>query len=106
MVPRRRFERPTCRLGGGCSIQLSYRSKVKSCRIIAMLFCLLQIFNFLCETTLGFLCFRECIRASGLGFARSIWAVQGWSSHLASNQVHNMTKCFLRSRHQLAVNLI
>lgn len=26
MVPRRRFERPTCRLGGGCSIQLSYRS--------------------------------------------------------------------------------
>ena len=25
MVPRRRFERPTCRLGGGCSIQLSYR---------------------------------------------------------------------------------
>ena len=25
MVPRRRFERPTCRLGGGCSILLSYR---------------------------------------------------------------------------------
>src|SRR5690625_7192488 len=25
MAPRRRFERPTCRLGGGCSIQLSYR---------------------------------------------------------------------------------
>ena len=25
VVPRRRFERPTCRLGGGCSIRLSYR---------------------------------------------------------------------------------
>ncbi len=25
VVPRRRLERPTCRLGGGCSIQLSYR---------------------------------------------------------------------------------
>ena len=25
MAPRRRFERPTCRLGGGCSILLSYR---------------------------------------------------------------------------------
>ncbi len=24
MVPTRRFERPTCPLGGGCSIQLSY----------------------------------------------------------------------------------
>ena len=28
MAPRRRFERPTCRLGGGCSIQLSYRGRV------------------------------------------------------------------------------
>ncbi len=28
MAPRRRFERPTCRLGGGCSIQLSYRGSV------------------------------------------------------------------------------
>ena len=27
MVPRRRFERPTCRLGGGCSIHLSYRGQ-------------------------------------------------------------------------------
>src|SRR5690606_24958903 len=34
MVPRRRFERPTCRLGGGCSIQLSYRSKAKVGAII------------------------------------------------------------------------
>ena len=25
MAPRRRFERPTFPLGGGCSIQLSYR---------------------------------------------------------------------------------
>ncbi len=25
LVPRRRFERPTCPLGGDCSIQLSYR---------------------------------------------------------------------------------
>src|SRR5690606_21499276 len=29
-VPRRRFERPTCRLGGGCPIQLSYRSMALS----------------------------------------------------------------------------
>jgi len=28
MAPRRRFERPTCRLGGGCSIQLSYRGEI------------------------------------------------------------------------------
>ncbi len=27
MAPRRRFERPTYRLGGGCSIQLSYRGR-------------------------------------------------------------------------------
>ena len=32
VVPRRRFERPTCRLGGGCSIQLSYRSMALSLR--------------------------------------------------------------------------
>lgn len=25
MAPLRRFERPTCPLGGGCSIQLSYK---------------------------------------------------------------------------------
>jgi hypothetical protein len=29
MVPRRRFERPTCRLGGGCSILLSYRGVLR-----------------------------------------------------------------------------
>jgi hypothetical protein len=30
MVPRRRFERPTCRLGGGCSILLSYRGSISN----------------------------------------------------------------------------
>ncbi len=30
MVPRRRFERPTYRLGGNCSIQLSYRGVMKA----------------------------------------------------------------------------
>ena len=27
LAPRRRFERLTCRLGGGCSVQLSYRGE-------------------------------------------------------------------------------
>jgi hypothetical protein len=31
MVPRRRLERPTCRLGGGCSILLSYRGVTAKC---------------------------------------------------------------------------
>ena len=30
MAPRRRFERPTCRLGGGCSILLSYRGSISN----------------------------------------------------------------------------
>jgi hypothetical protein len=29
MASPRRFERPPCRLGGGCSIQLSYRDERK-----------------------------------------------------------------------------